>query len=198
VVHAQAGDQLEQVEDKLTLPESDGHDGEGTDLHPTGGDGNQVGGDPVELHQQDSHDLSLLGDVGLDCEQLLDTQHERCLVVERRQVVHAGAERDALGPGSELHVLLDAGVQVADARPQLDHGLALDLEDESEHAMGRRVLRAHIDHDMLVALLGDAGDQGIPILAGHVVDPAGFAGAGVGRVGVRIGHGPGSIGVVQR
>ena len=74
--------------------------------------------------------------------------------MERREVVHPGAERHALHPGAELHVLLDAGVQVADAAAGLGHRLALELEDQPQHAVGRRVLRAHVDDDPLVGLVG--------------------------------------------
>ena len=142
VVHPQAGDQLEQVEDQLALAEADRHHGQRADLHAAGGDRHQVGGDPVELHQEHPHDLGLLGDVVLDVEQPLDAEAVGHLVVERGEVVHPGAEGDALHPGAELHVLLDAGVQVADAAAGLGDRLALELEDQAEHAVGRGVLRA--------------------------------------------------------
>ena len=74
VVHPQAGDQLEQVEHQLALAEADRHHGQRADLHAAGGDADQVGGDPVELHEQDPHDLGLLGDVVLDAEQPLDAE----------------------------------------------------------------------------------------------------------------------------
>ena len=131
----------------------------------------QVGGDAVELHEQDPHDLGLLRDVVLDVEQPLDAEHVGRLVVERRQVVHPGAERRALHPGAVLHVLLDAGVQVADAAAGLGHRLALELEDQPEHAVRRRVLRAHVDDDPLVGLLGDALGDLVPVLAGDREDP---------------------------
>ena len=75
----------------------------------------QVRGDPVELHQQHPDDGGPLRDLVGDAEQLLDRQAVGGLVEERRQVVHAGHERGALRPGAVLEVLLDAGVQVADA-----------------------------------------------------------------------------------
>ena len=87
----------------------------------------------------------------VDAEQPLDAEAVGRLVEERREVVHARAERDALGPGAELHVLLDAGVQVADAAAGLGDRLAVELEDQPEHAVGRRVLRAHVDDDALLA-----------------------------------------------
>ena len=172
VVHAQPGDQLEQVEHQLALAEADRHHGQRADLHAAGRDADQVGGDAVELHEQDPHDLGLLGDVVLDVEQPLDAEHVGRLVVERRQVVHPGAERRALHPGAVLHVLLDAGVQVADAAAGLGHRLALELEDQPEHAVRRRVLRAHVDDDPLVGLLGDALRDLVPVLAGDREDAA--------------------------
>ena len=185
VVHPQAGDQLEQVEHQLALAETDRHHGQRADLHAAGGDADQVGGDPVELHQEHPHDLGLLGDVVLDVEQPLDAQRVGRLVVEGAQVVHPGAERGALHPGAVLHVLLDAGVQVADAAPGLGDRLALELEDQPEHAVGRGVLRAHVDHDPLLGLLGEARDDLVPVLAGDGEDLAlgGLGAAGVDVVG---------------
>ena len=72
-------------------------------------------------------------------------------VEERREVVHPGHERDALDSGAVLHVLLDAGVQVADAAAGFGTRLAFDLEDQAQHAVGGRVLRAHVDDDAFFA-----------------------------------------------
>src|SRR5690606_2388388 len=51
VVHPQARDQLEDVEHEFTVPEPVDHDRGGAELHAAGGDGHQVGGEPVQLHQ---------------------------------------------------------------------------------------------------------------------------------------------------
>ncbi len=191
VVHPQAGDQLEQVEHQLALAEADRHHGQRADLHAAGGDADEVAGDAVQLHEQDPHDLRLLRDVVLDVEQPLDAQGVRRLVEERREVVHAGAERDALHPGAVLHVLLDAGVQVADAAAGLGHRLALELEDQPEHAVRRGVLRAHVDHDVVLVVLvlaggvGDALHHRVPVLAGDGEAPG--PGVGSSRVGRRSG-----------
>ena len=131
--------------------------------------------------------LARSGIAVLDAEQPLHRQAVRGLVEERRQVVHPGAERDALRPGAELHVLLDAGVQVADDRPQLGHGLAVQGQDQPEHAVRGRVLRAHVDHEALVAravtrLVG-GGDHLVPVLPADVVDaPLGLVRLGGSRV----------------
>ena len=188
VVHPQPGDQLEQVEHQLALAEADRHHGQRADLHAAGGDRDEVAGDAVELHQEDPHDLRLLRDVVLDVQEPLHAEGVGRLVVERRQVVHPGAERDALHPGAELHVLLDAGVQVADAAAGLGDRLALELEDEPEHAVRGRVLRAHVDDDVVVALLGETVGDRVPVLAGDGEDPAG-GGVGVRGVGVLLSGG---------
>ncbi|MGY4645481.1 hypothetical protein ACVW07_003314 [Cellulomonas sp. URHB0016] len=168
VVHAQAGDELEDLEDLLAGREAHGHDRRGAHLVAARGEAHEVRRDPVELHEQHPDDGGPLGDVLGDAEQLLDRETVGRLLEQRGDVVHAGAERHALGPGAELHVLLDAGVQVADARAGLGHRLTVDLEHQPEHAVGRRVLRAHVDDDALLAqpgrLLGDVR----PVAAGRL------------------------------
>ena len=183
VVHPQAGDHLEDRQDPLALTEADRHDGGRTHLHATGREGDEVGGDPVELHHQDADDAGALGDLVGDAEQLLDGEAEDGLVEERREVVHPGAERHALGPGAELHVLLDAGVQVADARAGLGHRLAVELEDEAEHAVRRRVLRTHVDDDPLLVEGGGLVDELVPVATGGVEDVRALGGRRVGAGG---------------
>jgi hypothetical protein len=98
------------------------------------------------------------------------------IVEERAEVVHPGAERHALHPGAVLHVLLDAGVQVADAAPGLGDRLALELEDQPEHAVGGGVLRAHVDDDPFLrvrTLVAEAGCDVVPVLAGDGEHPVG-------------------------
>ena len=150
VVHPQAGDHLEDVEDVLPLAEAVQHHRDRAQLHAGGGQPDQVRGDPVELHHQHPDGVGPLGDLVGDAEQLLHRQAVRRLVEDRRQVVHPGHERGALGPVAVLEVLLDAGVQVADDRAGLGDRLALELQDQPQHAVRGRVLRAHVDDDPLV------------------------------------------------
>jgi hypothetical protein len=75
-----------------------------------------------------------------------------------------------LHPGAELHVLLDAGVEVADARAGLGHRLAVELEDEAEHAVRRRVLRTHVDDDPLLVEGGRLVDEVVPVAAADIED----------------------------
>ena len=77
-------------------------------------------------------------------------------------------------------------MQVADGRPHLDDGLALQGQDQAEHAVRGRVLRAHVDDDPLAGLevlrLDGGGDDLVPVLAGDRVDAA-LGGFGVARSG---------------
>src|SRR5690606_443690 len=104
-------------------------------------------------------------------EQLLHRQAVGGLVEDRRQVVHPGHERRALGPGAELEVLLDAGVQVADDRPHLGDGLALQLQHQAQHPVGGRVLRPHVDDDGLLVDRVAPADALVPVAAGDGEDP---------------------------
>ena len=141
-----------------------------------------MGRDALELKGDHADDLRALGDVVDDAEQLFDREHVAGLVGHAREIVHAGHEGHALCPGAELHVLLDAGVQVADAAARLGHRLAVELEDESEHAVGRRVLRTHVDDDALLVARGRSED-GVPVGSGDREDTAL---AGLVCLGVRV------------
>ena len=191
VVHPQAGDQLEQVEDQLALTEPEHRRRQRPELECPGAQADQVRADPVELHQDDADDRGPVRDVVGDPEQLLDGHAVGGLVEEAGQVVHAGDERRALGPAAVLEVLLDAGVQVADAAAGLLHALTLELEDQAQDAVGGRVLGAHVDHDALVGHARVEGDA-VPVAAGDGEDPAlgrVVAGGGVGAgVGGRLEH----------
>ena len=167
VVHAQAGEPLQQVQQVLALAEPVGHAGEGAELHAAGGQRHQVRGDPVDLHQ---HDAALLGPPWrFDAQQLLDAEAVAGLGEERREVVRTRHERDALGPGAVLAVLLDAGVQVADHRPGLGDRLPFELEHQPQHPVRGRVLGAHVHDDAVVVLLVD---EAVPVAAGDGVDRA--------------------------
>ena len=180
MVHPQPGDQLEQVEHLLAFPHPVDEHGRRAQFQAHRADRGQVRADPVELHHQHPQHVRARRDLRLDPQQALHAQAVRGLVEDRRQVVRPGAERDALRPGAELHVLLDAGVQVADHRPQLDDGLAFQGQDQPEHAVRGGVLRPHVDDQALLARLGrlvGGGDDLVPVLPGDVVDaPLGLGG----------------------
>ena len=98
-------------------------------------------------------------------------------------------KRDALRPGAELEVLLDAGVQVADAAAGVGDGLSVELQDQAKHPVGRRVLRSHVDDERSLCHLCGFSGEGVPVATAHRVD-ATFG--GLARLRVRIVGGPAS------
>jgi len=92
--------------------------------------------------------------------------------------------------GPPLEDLFDAAMQVAHDRDAFDDLLALELQHEPEHAVGRRVLRSHVDDDAFLAearsLLGDVrpvaagGLERGDAVGGRVVDVGG--GVGCARI----------------
>ena len=62
-------------------------------------------------------------------------------VVDPRRV------RDGLPPGLRLHVLLEAGVQVADDRADARDRLAVEVDDEAQDAVRGRVVGPEVDRE---------------------------------------------------
>src|SRR4029450_1243867 len=66
------------------------------------------------------------------------------LIRLEREVVDARCIRHRLPPGLRLHVLLEAGVQVADDRADPDDRLAVEVDDEAQGAVGRRMIGSEV------------------------------------------------------
>ena len=132
--------------------------------------------------------LALVGHLQL--EQLLDREHEDELVVLVADVVDPLGEGDVLPVRLRLHRLLEAGVEVADHGRDAHYLLAVQVDDQAQDAVRRRVVRPEVDlqHVFAVAqLLGDGE---------HGRDPRGDARALV-RSSATIGQRRGSWGRVR-
>ena len=165
VVHPKSGDRLEDAQDQVAFPETEEHHRHGAQFHTAGGQRDQVRGDAVEFHHHHPDYRGALRNVLGDVQQSLDPEAVGGLVEKRRQIIHPGHEGHALSPGAVLEVLLDAGVQVADTAAGFDNRLALDLQDQAQHAVRRRVLGTHVDHDSLAGLaFACGGDDLVPVL----------------------------------
>ena len=123
---------------------------------------------------------------GISSSSIFSTQPtERLHVEEVGEVVHPLDERDGLPIRLVLAVLLDAGVDVAHDRLEVDHGLALERDEEAKDAVGRRVVRPEVHrHQLLLELqrllgVGPLDDRG----ADHLGRGAGDDVAAVGRRG---------------
>jgi hypothetical protein len=79
---------------------------------------------------------------------------QRDVVRQRRQIIRAVGERDDLVVVPVLPELLEAGVEVPEMGDHPDHGLTVQLDHQSEHAVRGGVLRPDVDEHVLG---GDAG-----------------------------------------
>ena len=71
-----------------------------------------------------------------------------------REVVHPIGVGDELQIGPVLGDLLHPAMEVAQMRDALHDGLAVELEHQAQHAMGRRMGRPHVDRDDVGVILG--------------------------------------------
>src|SRR5699024_7972263 len=80
------------------------------------------------------------------------------------------------------HVLLDARVEVADARTGLGDRLPIELEDEAEDAVRGGVLRAHVEDDPLLGVHPELAHLLVPAATLDVdhVPPGAVVGTGGG------------------
>ena len=153
VVHPQSGDDLEEPQQLLALAPAVQHHADRAEVHAVGGHEEHVRREPVDLAHQHADPLGPLGH--LDLEQLLGGERERELGEQRCGVVHPGHVGGALEVGELLARLLHAGVEVADHRLGPGDQLAVELEHDPQHAVGRRVLGTHVhDHPLADTLVG--------------------------------------------
>ena len=144
VVHPAAGGLLHHRLQLLTLAEGVEDRRDGPELEGVGAEEHQVVEHPVELGQQGAGPGGPLGH--LHAEHRLDPQHHPELVAERREPVVPVGQHDDLPVVAHLEQLLRAAVHVADDRLGADDALAVDHDPQPQDAVGRRVLRADVEH----------------------------------------------------
>ncbi len=146
--HALSGNRLEQPQHVFALAEAVQEHRHGADVQGVRAQPHQVRVDARQLVQHDANPLRARRN--LQPQQLLHRQAVG-------QVVGHGAEIvDAVGHGHDLLVelglagLLDAGVQIPDVGHDAHDGFAVDLQQQAQHAMGRGMLRTHVQDHRLV------------------------------------------------
>ena len=93
-------------------------------------------------------------------EQLLDREDVDELVVLVRDVVDPRGVGDPLPVRLRLHVLLEPRVEVADDRLDPGDVLAVEVDDQAEDAVRRRVVRPEVDgEDVVEVVLGRVDDE---------------------------------------
>jgi hypothetical protein len=93
------------------------------------------------------------------------------LVAHHRHVIQAIHVADRLVERLALGQLLGAAVEQADVRIGADHGLAVHFQDQAQHAVCGRMLRAEIQGvvaDFLAAFASIAGEGDIGLLDAHL------------------------------
>jgi hypothetical protein len=147
---------LEDIQDHLPLAEAIQEHRHRRQIEGVRGEPHQVRSDPLQLGQDHPHRLRPRRDVQLD--ELLDRQAVDQVVADRVQVVRPIGHDQGLGVGLGLHVLLDPGVEEADVRDAAHHSLAVELQQETQHAVRAGMLGPHVEQHGL-ARQGPLGDQ---------------------------------------
>jgi len=100
--------------------------------------------DPLQLHEHHADVLRALWD--LETEQLFDRQAIHQVVAKGVEVVHAIGKRDGLGIGLVLAAFFNARVEISEIRNGADHVLAVQFQQDAQHAVRRRVLGSHVEN----------------------------------------------------
>ena len=88
----------------------------------------------------------------LQPQQLLNCQGVAEIVSKRAEIIDSVSQWHNLLIKLGLAGFFYAGVQISDVRHDAHHVLAVDLENDSQHSVGRRMLRPHIqDHGAVLA-----------------------------------------------
>ena len=146
--HPLPGHGLKESQDVFALAESVQKDRERANIHGVRPQPDKVRIEAAQLSQQHPQPLRFVGN--LQAKQLFDCQGVTQIVRQRVQIVDAVRQRHHLLIELGLAGLLNAGVQIADLRIKPHNDLTVNLQHQAQNAMRRRVLRAHIQHHVLV------------------------------------------------
>ena len=131
----------------------------------TGTDSNDVRGNTVEFHEENTNQVRALRNIICNAKKFFNGQAVPDFLEEGSDVVHAGAQCHALCPGAVFHGLFNTRVQVSGIDASFTNGFAIQLEDQAKNAVGRRVNGTHVENDALVVDTLNLGDDVIPIAA---------------------------------
>lgn len=127
----------------LTLLETPQERCQSTDIHGVGQDGHEMVQNPGDLAKHGADVLGTDGDV--DVQQLLNGQREALLVGHHGDIVEAVEVGQGLQVCAVLDELLGAAVQQSNVGVGAHNLLAVELEDQTQHTVGGRVLGAEVD-----------------------------------------------------
>ena len=147
--HPGSREGTQHLHDLVALDEApqDGRQAAQVEGHPAHEQG--MAGDTQQLPRQHADVLGPArhGDV----HELLEGHHRRPLAEQGADVFQRVEVADGLVVIRVLAQLLDTPVQIAEDRIEIRHDLAVDLHDDPQHAVRRRMLGAHIEEHLAVA-----------------------------------------------
>src|SRR6185312_15031429 len=146
------GPRFEQLIDQLTLMERPEERCVRADIDRRGTEPHEMRHDARQLARDHAKHLAALG--YRDAEQPLRTERHCNVVARRIEVVLAIGPRDYLIVLTILAGFLEAAVQVADVWNAAYDGLAVQLEHQPEHTVGRRMLWTQVDEHVLTVERG--------------------------------------------
>ncbi len=142
--HALPREHLEDAQNLFALAEAVEEDAHRADVDGVRAQPHQMAVQAREFRQH--HARPLRERRNFEAQQLFRRQAVHQVVRKRRQVVDAVRQRHALLIGLDLEFLFDAGMQIADIRSGFEDRFAVEFQQQTQHAMGRRVLRPHVEH----------------------------------------------------
>lgn len=134
---------LSPYHELLTLLETPQEGGQGTNIHSVGQNGHEMVQDPCNLAKQGTNVLGTDGDV--DVQQLLDSKREALLVGHHGDVVETVEVGQGLQICAVFDELLGAAVQQTNVGVGAHDFLAIELENQTQHAVGSGMLGPKVD-----------------------------------------------------
>ena len=147
-VHAAAAGALVEHHQLLAFLEAPERRRQRADIHGLRGDVEEMREETADLGIK--HADQLAADRHRHVDQLLDGEREGMLLIHRRDVIEPIEIGHRLEIGLVLDQLLRAAMEQANMRIDAVHDLAVELEHETKHAVGRRMLRSEIDGELAV------------------------------------------------
>ncbi|KPC00018.1 Uncharacterized protein AC506_1613 [Pseudomonas syringae pv. maculicola str. M6] len=151
-MQAEAGDGLDHGVGFLAVGEREEHRRHGANVLNVGAQEQQVAGDTEELGHHDADDVDFLWH--LDARQLLDREHVRQVVHHAAEVIDTVGVRDEAVPGLTLGHFLGTTVVVTNVRNAVDDFFAVQLQDDAECTVSRRVVRPQVEEHIVLVLAG--------------------------------------------
>ncbi len=147
-VQTEAGNRFDHGVGFLAVGEREEHRCHGAHVLNVGTQEQQMTGDSEELGHHDADHVDLLRH--LDACQLLDREHIRQVVHHPAQVIDTVGVGNEAVPGLALGHFLGTTMVVADVRNAVDDFFAVQLQNDTERTVSRRVVRPQVEEHVVL------------------------------------------------